>query len=152
MFCEDFTAIVDHLISHCQVLTPNEFKNRHDRTGQNLHRKLSNPYQLSRLDNWFEHHPQQVVEGNNVTTLCNFPIHTNPTIQANRPDIIVQRAKRKPVPYLVRVFQQTKMSLLRNSITSDLEIEKSRIWNLKAVTVPVILVTLGTAKRLSKSS
>ena len=36
-FCEDKVETIDHLVSGCSILTPNEYKNRHDRVGQYLH-------------------------------------------------------------------------------------------------------------------
>ena len=40
--------------------------------------------------NWYEHHPPDVVEHENVTILWDFPINTDRTIKANRPDIVVK--------------------------------------------------------------
>ena len=33
-FCEDKVETIDHLVSGCSILTPNEYTNRHDRVGQ----------------------------------------------------------------------------------------------------------------------
>ena len=40
--------------------------------------------------NWYEHHPEPVTCGPNFTILWDFPIQTDRTIQANRPDIVVK--------------------------------------------------------------
>jgi len=66
-FCGNLTETVDHLIAGCPVLAPNEYKYRHDRVGQYLHWKTCKHCQLSAPNNWFEHHPQAVVEGDNFT-------------------------------------------------------------------------------------
>ena len=39
-FCDNYIEAVDHLVSGCPVLAPNEYKNRHDRVGQYLHWKI----------------------------------------------------------------------------------------------------------------
>ena len=33
-FYDQYDETIDHLMSRCPILTPNEFKNRHDRVGQ----------------------------------------------------------------------------------------------------------------------
>ena len=90
MFGDNFTETVDHFIAGCPVLAPNGYKKRHDRLGQYLHLKLCKHYRLSAPNNWFEHHLQAVVEGDNVTILWDFPIHTDRIIQANRPAIMLK--------------------------------------------------------------
>ena len=95
-FCDNYTETVDHLASGCSVLAPNEYKNRHDRVGQYLHWKICKTYKIESYEHWYEHKPQPVVEGDNVTLLWDFPIRTDRTIQSNRPDIIVKDLKEKP--------------------------------------------------------
>ena len=94
-FCDNYTETVDHLVSGCSVLVPNEYKNRHDRVGQYLHWKICESYKIETFEHWYEHKPQPVVEGDSVTLLWDFPIRTDRTIQANRPDIIVKDFKKK---------------------------------------------------------
>ena len=48
---------------------------------------------ISTTANWYEHHPEPVTEGKDVSILRDFPVHTDRTIQANRPDIIVKDIK-----------------------------------------------------------
>ena len=94
-FCDNYTETVDHLVSGCPVLAPKEYKNRHNRVGQNVHLKICKSYKMETCEHWYEHKPQPVVEGDNVTLLWDFPIRTDRTIQANRPDIIVKDFKEK---------------------------------------------------------
>ena len=46
--------------------------------------------------NWYEHHPQPVTEGENVTIPWYFTIHTKRQINANRPDTVIKDRKGKP--------------------------------------------------------
>ena len=96
-FCDEKIESIDHLVSGCSLLTPNEYKNRHDSVGQYLHWKICKEYSIDTNPNWYEHHPKPVTEGNSVTILWDFPIHTDRTIQANRPDIVVKDKKITPV-------------------------------------------------------
>ena len=66
-FCDNYIETADHLVSGCPVLVSNEFKNRHDRVGQYLHWKICKSYKIETCEHWYEHKPQPVVEGDNVT-------------------------------------------------------------------------------------
>ena len=69
---------------------PNEYKNRHNRLGQYLHWKICKHFSIGTQGNWYEHHPEPVTEGKDTVVLWDFPIHTDRTIQANRPDIVIK--------------------------------------------------------------
>ena len=106
---------------------------------------------MSVPSNWFEHHSQAVVEGDNVTILWDFLIDTDRTIQANRLDNIVQDRIAKtclligmsiPTDQNIAAKEFDKLSKYK-----DLEIEISRMWNLKGITVPVIVGALGMIKK-----
>ena len=89
-FCADTVETIDHLVSGCSILTPGEYKTRHDRVGQYLHWKIFNNFLVDTTKNWYEHKPEAVTEGPGFTILWDFPIHTDRTIQAYRPDIVVK--------------------------------------------------------------
>ena len=42
--CEKFEETVDHLVSRCSKMTPNEYVQRHDRLEQYIHWKLCQHY------------------------------------------------------------------------------------------------------------
>ena len=46
-------------------------------------------------EKWYENEPKTVTEKNNVTILWDMPIHTDRTITANRPDIVLKNKKDK---------------------------------------------------------
>ena len=91
--CDEQYETVDLLVSGCSVLAPKECKSRHDRVGQYLHWRICKYCLISTTPNWYEHHPEPVTEGKDVSILWDFPVHTDRTIQANRPDIIVKDKK-----------------------------------------------------------
>ena len=94
-FCDQYDETIDHLVSGCPILTPNEYKNRHDRVGQYLYWKICKYYNTAHAEKWYEHKTPPVVEGENTTILWDFPINTDRTIQANRPDIVIKDYKSK---------------------------------------------------------
>ena len=155
-FCSKHVETIDHLVSGCPVLTPNEYMKRHDRVGQYLHWCICKHYGVeTEAKNWYEHHPPAVVEHKNITVLWDFPINTDRTIKANRPDIVVKDRIEKtcllidmsvPSDKNVAVKEFDKLSKYK-----DLEIEIQKMWHLKTSVVPVIIGALGVVKKTTKS-
>ena len=58
--------------------------------GQYLHRKICRHYSISTTSNWYEYYTEPVTDGQDVSILWYFPMHTDRTIQANRPDIVIK--------------------------------------------------------------
>ena len=94
-FCDQFDETIDHIVSGCPILTSNEYKNRHDRVGQYLQWKICKHYNTPHAEKWYEHKTQPVVEGKNTTISWDFPVNTNRTIQASRPDLSSKITKAK---------------------------------------------------------
>ena len=119
--------------------------------GQYLHWKICNHYQLSVPTKWFEHHPQPVAEGENVSILWDFSVNTDRTTQANRPDITINDFKEQTCLLIdMNILNDQNIAVKefdKLSKYKDLEIEICRMWNLKATTVPVIVGALGMTKK-----
>ena len=45
-FCNTSTKTIDHFISGCTILAPNEYTNKHNRVGQYMHWKICNHYNI----------------------------------------------------------------------------------------------------------
>ena len=107
--------------------------------------------QRSNAEHWYEHHPEPVTEGNGVTILWDFTIHTDKSIKANRPDIIVKDCKKKTCLLIdMTVPSDRNLSLEeyeKMSKYKELEIEIQKMWNLKAIVIPVVVGALGMIKR-----
>ena len=72
------------------MLAPAEYLNRHDRSGQHIHWCLYKNFCLPHESNWWGHKPPKVIENKNATISWDFGIHTDRTIQANRPDMALK--------------------------------------------------------------
>ena len=86
-----------------------------------------------------------------ISILWDFPVHTDRTIQANRPDIIIKDRKNK-VCVLIDMSVPTDKNISvkvfdKLSKYKDLEIEIQKMWNLKTITVPVVVGSLGMIKK-----
>ena len=79
------------------------------------------------------------------------PIHTDGTVAANRPDIVLKSKKDKTcllidmtIPLDTNTSVKTTEKLTKYK---DLEIEVERMWGLKTTTVPVVMGALSTIKK-----
>ena len=112
---------------------------------------LCHHYQIDITLNWYEHHPEPVVEGENVTIQWDFTVYTDRTIQDNRPDIIIKDKKAKTcrlinmsLPSDVNISAKEFKKL---SKYKDLQIKIEKMWHMKTKTVPVIIGALGMIKK-----
>ena len=154
-FCSKSTETIDHLISGCTILAPNEYTDRHNRIGQYLHWKICKHYNIDTPDRWYEHKPLPVINTPEVTILWDFAIHTDRTIQANRPDIVV-RETLTTTCLLIEISVPSDANISTKEFEKmrkykDLEIETSKMWQKKTRTIPVIVGALGMIKKETKA-
>ena len=92
-----------------------------------------------------------MAENNKVTVLWDMPVNTDREIKANRPDIIIKNKEEKtclmidmtvPSERNVTIKEVEKLSKYK-----DLEIEVSRMWEMKTTTIPVVIGALGLIKK-----
>ena len=60
-----------------------------------MHRKILKHYNIKANDKWYEHQPETVTENEKVTILWDMHVHTDKTIKANKPDIIIKDKQEK---------------------------------------------------------
>ena len=144
--CDKHTETIDHLVSACPILALTEYLNRDDRLGQYIHGCFCKKVCLPHERNWWEHKPPKVIENKNATILWDFGIHTDRTIQVNRPDIVVKNQNDKTCFLIdMSVPSDTNVSLKifeKLSKYKDLKIEVTKMWYLKT-TLPVAIDVLG---------
>ena len=95
-----------------------------------------------------------MIENDKATILWDFTIHTDRTIRANRPDIVVRDKKEKVCLLLdVSVPSDTNTSLKtyeKISKYKDLEIEIAKSWKYKVKTIPIVIGALGVINKSLK--
>ena len=150
-FCKISSKTIDHLISGCTILAPNEYTNRHNRVGQYIHWKICNHYNIETPNKLCEHKPLPVVVTPEVTILWDFPIRTDRTIQANRADIVIKHKQNKTCQLIdMSVPSDSNISAKefeKLSKYKDLEIEIAKMWKMKTKTIPVVVGALGMIKK-----
>ena len=61
-----------------------------------MHWKICKEFGIEVKERWYaEHEPKAVTKKDSVTILWDVPIHTDRTITANRPDIVLKKKKDK---------------------------------------------------------
>ena len=77
------------------------------------------------------------------------PIHTDRTIAANRPNIVLKNKDKTCLLIDITIPHDTNSSVKKNhgNTYQILEIEVERTWGLKTTTVPVVMGALGTNKK-----
>ena len=60
--CGEKNETVTHLVCGCKVLAQKEYKRRHDNIARIVHWKVCGIYNLGKVDKWYEHHPDGVIE------------------------------------------------------------------------------------------
>ena len=149
--CDDKLETIDHIVAGCSVLAGTEYKTRHDRIGQYLHWTICRHYGVPYAQNWYEHNPEPVTEGDQVTILWDFPIHTDRTIKANRPDIVVKDLNKKKCTLIDMTVPADRniapKEFEKLSKYKDLEIEIQKMWHLDTSTIPVVVGALGLLKQ-----
>ena len=77
-----------------------------------LHSKLSEKSGFNKAEKWYIHKPEKVLESEDCKMLWDFPIHTDNTLEHNRPDMTAIDKKSK------------KCLLIDSACTIDTRIEK----------------------------
>ena len=115
-----------------------------------MHWKMCKEFGIEVKKRWYENEPKTVTEKNSVTILWDMPIHNDRTITANRPGIVLNKRRTKPVFSLTRLYPSTltPQSKPRERLpnTKTWKSRLSEFWGLKTTTVPVVMGALGTIK------
>ena len=78
-------------------------------------------------------------------------VHTNKTIKANKPGIIIKDKQEKTcmlIDVAIPSDRNTPVKVTEKlSKYKDLEIEITKMWGLKTVTEPVVMGALGVVKK-----
>ena len=90
-----WTQNADHLVSGCPELAKTEYIHRQHKTTAHMHCKICKEFGIGVKERWYEHEPKAVTEKDSVTILWDMSIHTDRTIAAKMPDIVLKNKKDK---------------------------------------------------------
>ena len=151
--CSQHEETVDHIVSGCEVLAKTEYISRHNNAAAYLHWSICKDHDLKITDKWYQHTPETVIHNkdNNLTIMWDMPVHTDRTITANRPDIIVKYSVNSTCKLIDMTVPSDRNIALKEiekkSKYKDLELEIQRKWHIKTIVIPVVVGALGTVKK-----
>ena len=150
--CNQREETVAHILSECQVLAQNQYKNwRHDKVAQIIHWYLCKLHDLDHNEKWYEHKPEVVQENNSVKLLWDMRIQTDKVLEYTRPDIVLLDKINASCliidvacPFDTRVPDKEVEKITKYQ---DLKWEIQRIWKCRAKVIPIIIGCLGTISK-----
>ena len=149
--CNEFEETIDHIVAGCPVLANTEYIQRHDKGARYMHSRIYKHCHFSTADKWYEHKPEKVTKNEAATVLWDMPVNTDKKIKANRPDIIIKDKKEKTCIMIDMIIPSERNVSIKEvekpSKYKDLEIEVTKMWQVKTTTVPIVVGALGLIKR-----
>lgn len=147
--CKEKEETIDHLVSACSKIAQTDYKERHNKVASMLHWNLCKKYHLPAADKWWEHKVEKVLQNDDVKILWDFKIQTDKHLAHNIPDITVVEKKQVwlvdvAIPGDSRIQQKEIEKITKYQ---DLKIEVERLWEKKAMVVPVVIGALGAIPR-----
>ena len=145
--CKNSKETIDHIVASCSTIAPTEYLERHNKIAKYLHWNICKEAGIKTCDKWYEHIPEPVVNTNEITILWDFSIHTDRTIKANRPDLVIKN-KNTNKCLLIDVSVPADKNITikefeKRSKYKDLEIEIQRMWKMNTEILPVVIGALG---------
>ena len=142
--CKEREETVDHLVSSCSKIAQTDYKERHNKVATMLHWNLCKKYGLTAAEKCWEHKAEKVKQTDEVKILWDFKIQTDRHLEHNMPDItVVEKAQTYiidvAIPGDARIDQKEQEKIQRYQ---DLKVEVERLWERKAMVVPVVIGTL----------
>uniref|UniRef100_H3A107 Reverse transcriptase domain-containing protein n=1 Tax=Latimeria chalumnae TaxID=7897 RepID=H3A107_LATCH len=149
--CHHHGKHLDHILTACPVLVPNEYLNHHNRAASYIHWHVSKNFKMEVTDKWYQHQPQPVTENQEVTILWDMHVHTDRLLSANNPDIIV-KDKKKKICILIDVTVPSDINIAAKEIEKlikckDLQMEIQRMWGMHITIIPVVDCATGLIKK-----
>ena len=91
--CSVDLETVDHIVAGCSSLAPVDYTDRHNQVASIIHWDVCRHFGVPVESRWYRHHPDRLVETNDITMMWDTTIPTARKIKANRPDICLRNRK-----------------------------------------------------------
>ena len=140
---------ISHIVAGCEVLAPVEYLQRHKKVAGYIHWRICKSLNLPVTEKYYMHEPEKVTKVEDNVIMWDKTILTDRTILANRPDLVILNKNEKNC-LIVDVAVPDDVNVLKKKETEkrlkykDLQIEISRMWNVKTKVVAVVVGALGT--------
>ena len=91
--CSVGLETVDHIVEGCSALAPADYTDRHNQVASIIHWDVCRHFGVPVESRWYRHHPDKLVETDDVTMMWDTTIPTARKIKANHPDICLRNRK-----------------------------------------------------------
>ena len=143
--CNAGPESVQHILSNCSVLAKTRYVERHNVVG----RKVYNAFLKAHNAQCDETNKDKLFEDEHIKIMWDWPIRTNKTITANRPDMLYINKKHNTctlidfsLPWDSRVDEKYNEKVAKYI---ELANEIKQLWNIRTVAIqPIIIGCLGT--------
>ena len=146
--CSVGLETVDHIGAGCSALAPRTTLIDTIRWPPSFTGMFCRHFGVPVESRWYRHHPDRLVETDDITMMWDTTIPTARKIKANRPDICLRNNKTNtclPIdiscPADGNIGRKHAEKLAKYS---DLRVEISRMWHCRTLVVPVVLGALST--------
>ena len=147
--CNIHAETIDHITSGCKLLAATDYTERHNNAGKIIHINIVKKLQLGDItEPYYKYSPQAVIENSSYKLYWDNPIHTDKTIVANRPDIVLIDKTRKKT-YIIDIAIPNDHNInqkYREKVEkyTPLAQEIKRIWRQDTVIIlPFIISVTG---------
>lgn len=146
--CGKVTETIEHIISACEKLVTEEYRERHDSVAKVVHGALVRKWGLqNEIKPYWEYEPAKVCENEDAEILWDRTIYTYKTVTHNRPDIVFKDKKAK-LTYLIDIAVPNQNNMKKTvshkvSKYKELSMELTKQWKTKTRTLPIVITTVG---------
>lgn len=145
--CGEIRETIEHIISGCKTLAPNEYLERHNISAKIIHQELAIQSKLIHTRKpHYQYTPESIHENEEYKLYWDRTLHTDKTVTSNRPDITLFN-KKEQVTYLIDVAIPGDTNIIakeQEKITKYvlLATEIKEIWKQKKVIIVPIVVSV----------
>ena len=100
--CSVGLETVDHIVSGCSAFAPMDYTDRHNQVPSITDWDVSLHFGVPVENRWYRHHPDRLVETDDITMMWDITIPTAKKVKANRPDICL-RNKQTNICLLINI-------------------------------------------------
>lgn len=99
--CHLALETIEHITAGCRLLAATEYTDRHNNVAKIIYKGLINVHKIQTITTpYYQYHPQSITENASYKVYYDLPIHTDKTINANRPDIVfINKTKKNSISH-----------------------------------------------------
>ena len=148
--CHQSSETIDHITTGCTNLANTQYLHRHNLTANIIHQAIATSYGLlteetTGISPYYEYQARPTIENRDFKLYYDLSIHTDKTIPANRPDILLHNIKERRA-FIIDITHPADHNINKAEIEKiskyiPLSIEYKEIYKLETIEILPIVVT-----------